>query len=359
MNPQAFKILLLAKSSSFHTERFVPQLRRQGCRVLVASLERGNLHHFHLKPRGAHRVFHYLLAPLEIRRIIDRFQPNVFNPHHAAGYGFSAALANIGKQIPMVLNLWGDDILLAPKKSFLHKMKPLLALKAADCVIGDSKYLVAAAKELVPLASSRVIPWGIEEKYLAFHKQNYAFQNLLRIIVPRTQEKLYNNELIMKSLAPLVREGKVEITFTNFGSLAGKFRRQTYDIAGDKGVRFYDKMPRGEFLSFVVEHDIYLSASTIDSSPVSLIEAMALGLLPIVADNPGVREWLTPESGYLFKQHDPEDLLTLISQLLESQDPHHEMRRRNLGRVKRDALFENNVAEEISIMKELSGWSSQ
>jgi glycosyltransferase involved in cell wall biosynthesis len=359
LNPRALKILLLAKSSSFHTERFAAELRRQGCRVLVASLERGNLHHFHLKLRGPHRVFYYLLAPLEIRGIINRFQPDVINPHYAAGYGFSAALANIVQQVPMVLNLWGGDILLAPKKSFLHKMKPLLALKAADCVIGDSVYLIASAQELVPLASSRVIPWGIEERYLAFHKQSYVFQSPVRIIVPRTQEKLYNNELIVKSLAPLVRERKVEITFTNFGSLANEFRRWTHDITGDKDVRFYDKMPRGKFLPYMAEHDIYLSASTTDSSPASLIEAMGLGLLPVAADIPGVREWLTPESGYLFKQHDPEDLLTLISKLLESQDLHDEMRRKNLERVKREALFENNVAEEISIMKELSGWSSQ
>jgi glycosyltransferase involved in cell wall biosynthesis len=354
LKPRALKVLLLAKSSAFHTERFAAELRRQGCHVLVASLERGHLHHFHLKLRGPHRVFYYLLAPLEIRRIIDRFQPDVINPHYAAGYGFSAALANIGKRIPMVLNLWGGDILLAPKKSFLHKMKPLLGLKAADCVIGDSEYLVEAATKLTPLKSTRVIPWGIEERYLAFHKQSYAFQNPLRIIVPRTQEKLYNNELIVKSLAPLVREGKVEITFTNFGDLANEFRRRAHDITGDKGVRFYDEMPRGKFLSFMAEHDLYLSAATTDSSPVSLIEAMALGLLPIVADIPGVREWLTSESGYLFRQHDPEALLTLISNLLERQDLHDEMRRKNLERVKREAIFENNVGDEISIMKKLA-----
>ncbi len=351
---QALKILLLANSNSFHTERFTAELRRQGCRVLVASLERGHLHHFHLKPKGPHRVFHYVLAAVEIRRLIDRFRPDIVNPHHASGYGFSAALANIGKRTPVVLNLRGGDILLAPKKSFLHKMKPTLALKAADCVLGDSQYLVSAAEELAPLQSKRVIPWGIEKRYLSHHKQSYTFQNPLRIIVPRTQEKLYNNLFIVQALAPLVREGRIEMTFTNFGSLAGDFRRQA-QVLTSRGLQFYDKMPREAFLPFMADHDVYLSASTTDSSPASLIEAMALGLLPIAADIPGVREWLSPQSGYLFRQHDHEGLKALMIRLLQEQDPHQQMRKKNLVRVKQEAVFEENVAEELAIMERIAG----
>ncbi len=354
MNTRKLKILLLANSDSFHTERFLAELRRQGCHVLVASLERGHLHHFHLKCRGPHRFFHYLMAAVEIRRLIDRFRPDIINPHHASGYGFSAALANISKRVPVVLNLKGGDILLAPHKSFLHKVKPVLALKAADYVIGDSQYLVSAAEELSPLSAKRVIPWGIEKRYLSYHKQSYNFQNPLRIIVPRTQEKLYNNLFIVQSLASLLREDKIEITFTNFGSLAESFRRQTQAVT-DRGVSFYDKMPRAEFLPFMAEHDVYLSASTTDSSPASLIEAMALGLLPIAADIPGVREWLTPHSGYLFRQHDAEALKTVIMRLLEKQDPHERMRQRNLERVREKAVFEENIAEQLAIMKHLAG----
>jgi glycosyltransferase involved in cell wall biosynthesis len=357
LNPRALKILLLAKSSSFHTERFAAELRRQGCRVLLASLERGHPLHFHLKRRGPHHYIHYLMAPLEIRQLINRFRPDVVNSHFASDYGVVTRLATLGARVPVVLNIWGSDVLVLPRKSFLHKMKSALALKAADCVIGDSQYLVSAAEELAPLQSKRVIPWGIERRHLAFHKQCYAFQNPLRVIIPRTQEKLYNNEFVVRSLVPLIREGKVEITFTNFGSLADAFRRQTLDVTGDKGVRFYDEMSREKFLPFMAEHDIYLSASTTDSSPVSLIEAMALGLLPIAADIPGVREWLTPESGYLFRPYDPESLRRLVLELLDQKNPRAEMRKKNLERVKLEAIFENNVAEEISIMKELSGWS--
>ncbi|MFH1373415.1 MAG: glycosyltransferase family 4 protein [bacterium] len=353
MKRARFKVLLLAKSSSFHTERFAAELRRQGCHVLVASIEPGDILHFHLKGRGPHRIFHYPLSAIQIRRLIDRFRPDVINPHYAAGYGFAAAIATIGKQTPIVLNLWGGDILLAPKKSFLHKMKPVLALKAADCVIGDSHYLVEAARELSQLASSAVIPWGIEGRYLSLHRQSYRFQNPLRIIVPRRHERLYNNTFLIRALAPLVLERRVEITFPGYGQLIDDFRSEATRLAGD-GIRYYEKLPRSEFLPFMAEHDVYLSAATTDSSPASLIEAMGLGLLPVVADIPGVREWLTPGSGYAYRENDTEALRTLITTLLQTRNPHEQIRRENLARVKREAVFENNIACEFGIMQRLA-----
>lgn len=357
MKKRRLKVLLLADSSSFHAERFTAELHRQGCRVLVASLERGPLHHYHLKRRTHLRAVYYLISVSEIRRLITRFRPDIINPHYASGYGFSTALATIGKKVPVILNLWGSDILRVPRKSFLHKFKITLALKAADCVIGDSEYLLQAAEAVTPLSCKRVIPWGIEQRFLPLHKKNYAFQRPLKIIVPRRHEKVYNNQFIVLSLASLIREGKVEITFPNFGSLAPDFRKNANSLFADR-VRFYEKIPRNVFLPFMAGYDVYLSASTSDSSPASLIEAMALGLVPIAADIPGVREWLHSNSGYLFQPTDPEDLKSLIHRLLQERNPHERMRRMNLARVKEQAVFEENIAEQINLMEQLA-WEKQ
>ena len=85
------------------------------------------------------------------------------------------------------------------------------------------------------------------------------------------------------------------------------------------------------------------------------LKAMALGLLPSAADIPGVREWLSPQSGYLFRQHDHEGLKALMIRLLQEQDPHQQMRKKNLVRVKQEAVFEENVAEELAIMERIAG----
>lgn len=302
-------------------------------------------------------MLHYIFSARQIRILIERFSPDVINAHYASGYGFTSALANRSYGLPLIVNLWGSDILIAPQKSILHRWKTVHALGAAEAVIGDSDFLVSAAELLAPLKMKQVIPWGIERRYLDHHKRDYDFNTPLKIIVPRFQEQVYNNLFIVRALAGLIVEGRVEVTFPGFGSLIDSFRKETRQLVGDR-VRFYEKLPRSEFIKFMAGHDIYLSASKSDSSPVSLIEAMALGLLPVAADIPGIREWLNPRTGYLFRQDDRADLQSTIGNLLTGGDAHRSIREANLEIVKRKAIFEENVAEQIRLMRSLVSWIS-
>jgi glycosyltransferase involved in cell wall biosynthesis len=311
---------------SYHTERYVAELRHQKCEVLLASFGNAALVDRLLTKRGPHRLFHFLLAGREIRDIVNEWRPDVVNPHYAAGYGFSAAQANIQYRVPVVLNLWGGDVLLAPRKSWLHRIKSVKALQCADCVCGDSQYIIDESSKLTKLKNTRIIPWGIESRYVEFHKSNYKFSQPVRVIVPRRQESLYNNLFLFESLLPLVREKRISLTFAKLGADSEKFQRKVRRLAGD-AVAFYDPMPREEYLLFLAGHDIYLSAARVDSSPVTLIEAMALGLVPVVGNIPGVREWVTPENGFA------------------------DMRSHNLERVKAAALFEKNIAEQMDVME--------
>jgi glycosyltransferase involved in cell wall biosynthesis len=108
----------------------------------------------------------------------------------------------------------------------------------------------------------------------------------------------------------------------------------------------------------MAQHDICLSAARSDSSPVSVIEAMALGVIPIAADIPGVREWLTDQSGYLYPEDDSDALRAIIESLLDSQDDHTTMRKTNLEKVKSEAIFEQNISRQLAIMEDLAAtWS--
>lgn len=353
VNLGTLKVLLLADAVAFHTERFARQLQLQGCEVLIASLEPGEMEHHSLRGRGPVKALHYLSTVPSIRRLIKQFDPDVINPHFASGYGFIAALARKDSSLPIVLNLWGSDVLIVPHKSVLHKWKTRYALRSGDFVIGDSEYLVSAAESITELKARGVIPWGVEREFLSMHKTDYRFQTPLRIIVPRTQAPVYNNEFIVHALRPLLSDGRVTLTFPSFGVDARKFRDLISSMPGDS-VQLYDRKPRDQFLRFVAEYDVYLSASRSDSSPASLIEAMALGLFPIAADIPGVKEWLTNENGRLYPQDDEQALQSIVSGLVEQKEDFDAVRRANLDRVRKDAIFESNVAAQIDIMRKLA-----
>jgi glycosyltransferase involved in cell wall biosynthesis len=80
---------------------------------------------------------------------------------------------------------------------------------------------------------------------------------------------------------------------------------------------------------------------------------MGLGLIPVVGDIPGVREWVTPQAGYLFDLKRQDDLSEIIAHLIEHDADHDLMRRGNRERIEQKAVFEDNIAETISIMRGL------
>jgi L-malate glycosyltransferase len=349
---EKLRVLVLSDAGAFHTERYMAEMARQGVEVMLLSLEEGRIEHLRLARRGPIRSLWYVMAATEVRKALRTFQPDILNPHFASGYGFTAALANSRKTVPVALHLWGSDILVVPGKSVFHARKTAHALNHADLVFADSHFLMKEAEELATLKKKLVIPWGIEERFLSLNNNHHQMARPLKIIVPRHQEKVYNNLFLVQALAPHINAGQIEMSFSSFGSLAGDFRFKVKPLVGD-AIRFYDPMDRPDFLRFMAQHDLYLSSAITDSSPVSLIEAMALGLVPIAADVPGVREWLDDDSGYPYELYNGAELQKIIGNLITNPTNHEVMRRRNFERVKQEALFESNVGQMIEAMQGL------
>lgn len=346
------RVLVLADSRSFHIERYLPELRRQNCEVLLASLEAGRIEYFQLKWRGPIRQLHYRLAVPELRELLSNFKPDIVDAHFASGYGHLAALALRGISIPLVIQLWGSDILIVPQKSFLHKMKTVKALKSANAIVADSEYLLNEARKLAPLKQALVSPFGIEKRFLELHKKSYELSRPLKIIIPRPHETVYNNLFILQSLLPLVNARQITLTFPDFGSLVGEFKFN-YRRLNVSGVSFYRKCEREEFLKLMSMHDVYLSASCSDSSPVSMIESMALGLIPVAAKIPGIEEWARDFGAFTFEQDNSAELVSVINKIISEGDSLDVMRTNNLERVRQAAIYENNIAARVDLMKQL------
>jgi len=343
------KIMVLADSRSFHTERYVNQLENEGCQVLLASIEKGPIKYKQISTRGP-RFLSYPLGVPAVEEMIEDFKPDIINPHFASGYGYLVSL--IDTPCPVVLHLWGSDILIVPKKTFLHKMKTARALKAADLVIGDSEYLLRAADKIAHIDNSSVIPWGLEQRFIDQFEKDKAIASPIKIIVPRSHEEVYKNITIVRQLAEFIIEGKIEVTFPDFGSLFPDFKKEAKTLVGDK-LSYYSRLDRDDFMELISDHDVYLSASRSDSSPASLIEAMGLGLIPVTADIKGVREWLTNDNGFLFDQTKEDGLKGVMYKLFENINDFNLIRQKNYEQVAKVAIFEKNIDQTISLMRKL------
>ena len=102
-------------------------------------------------------------------------------------------------------------------------------------------------------------------------------------------------------------------------------------------VTFAGKLGQGEWTALAQGYDLFLNTSEVDNAPVTLIEAMALGL-PIVSTRVGGLPYLLTheENGLLVPSGTPEDLSAALERLLE--DPALAERLSQAGREKAEGF---------------------
>ncbi|MEW6015822.1 MAG: glycosyltransferase [Candidatus Zixiibacteriota bacterium] len=351
------KLLMLADGRSVHSARYLAEMKRNGVEITMASLEPGEPVDKNLKRISGINFLDYLLCAGEISRLAKVLKPDIINPHFASGYGFSTAFAGLHSRFPVILHCLGSDILISPTKSALHRARVRYALKQSDHIIVDSAYLGEQVRGLGYREDIAIIPWGLEDEYFLLFEKKIADKPFdstpLKIIVPRPHNKIYNNRFIIESLAGILKKGNLIITFPDWGDEVSIFREAVERLGIGEAVRFYGRLSRKEFIPYYASFDIYLSASLSDSSPASLLEAMGIGLFPIVADIPGVREWVGKTNGVLFDPRDPASLQGAVEKLLNDSYPVEKILESNHRMAASKARFSDNIAATIKVMERI------
>lgn len=98
-------------------------------------------------------------------------------------------------------------------------------------------------------------------------------------------------------------------------------------------VRFPGRLSKAEWIALSKKYDVFLNTTNIDNTPVSVIEALALGL-PVISTNVGGLPYLISADidGVLVPPNDPERMATAVKGLL--QDPERSLQRTLAARKK-------------------------
>ncbi|MCH7878942.1 MAG: glycosyltransferase [candidate division Zixibacteria bacterium] len=353
------KILVLADGASSHTERYVRQLRVQGCEVVAASLEPGSVIDVALTRSALGDFASYALLAPELRELIVSEKPDIINSHFATAYGFAAARCRrrFGDlNAAWALTVWGSDILVSPNKSLFHRWRVRYALSQAQIIVADSTYLEEQTK-LYTKGAVSVIPWGIEREYVGSdealkEKSNAWSDSVIRVMAPRPHERLYRNDLLLEGLAPLLRSSRIALTVSASGSMLGPFRKRANELEVNNNIAYYDTLARDEYIGLLKEHHVYASASSSDSSPVSMIEALALGVAPLMADHPGLNDFLDGplKAPGLFDSAKPETVVEKLEALMaQSSAERLKMFIHNRNRVREMGVHEDNIIQTINL----------
>jgi glycosyltransferase involved in cell wall biosynthesis len=347
------RICYIADGISIHTQRWACYFARKGHEVHVISNRfppdyKGydrNIELLHLTtlfPRlGV--IARYSSFPLwifQVRRLIREIHPNIVNAHFITVYGYLGAFSGFH---PLVLTAWGSDILITPKNNPIHRIVTSRALKRADRIICVSPML---KEETIRLGARpqiiEVTPIGIDTQRFSPQTRNKAMIERLGItdepvvISTRTLAPVYDVETLIKAIPYVLNEVK-NAKFIVAGD--GKQRTflenlaRTLGVSGD--VRFTGWIPNADLPAFLASSDVYVSTSHSDGTSISLLEALACGLAPVVTDIPANRPWVKDdETGYLVPVGDYKKLASMIVRLLRDGEA-----RARFARAARDIVL--------------------
>jgi len=355
------RICYVADGTSIHTQKWVNYFAKKGhethliCwKVMPGYRDNVNIHLLtKIAPQiwTASQYLSFLFWILQVRFLINRIKPDMVDGHFITVYGFLAACSGFH---PLVVSAWGSDILIYPRRNFFFKAITKYALKRADVITCDSEVAREGLTELgAEPAKIRVILKGVDTQQFSPQHRSQELRKKLGIyeaptvISIRNLKPIYNVEMLIKAI-PLVLGQVPETKFIIAGD--GKQRNTLTNLANSLGVsdsiRFVGWVSHDELPKYLASSDIYVSTSLSDTSHISLQEAMACQLAPVVTDIPANRAWIEDgKNGFIVPVNDIKALADKIVHLVRNEHLREEFGRANRHIIQEKAEYEKEMAK--------------
>ena len=294
------KVVLLAGANSIHTIRWANGLKTAGLDVYLISQHplmhqlNDGVHYYELPNRG---VFGYFLIVSQVKELLLGIKPDIVNAHYASGYGTTARLVNYH---PYVLSVWGSDIYLFPKKSFIHYWLVKKNLLAADAIASTSHCMALETNKLTALKKPIFItPFGID-KDIFYKERNYSTSGYLsedKIVIGtvKSLKPVYGVDLLIQAFAQLKQkirkthpelERKLFLRIVGGGGELSKLKLLVSNLAISNVVEFVGQVSHDEVPNELAKLDIYVALSRSESFGVAILEA-GLNQCPVIVSNVG------------------------------------------------------------------------
>jgi L-malate glycosyltransferase len=252
----------------------------------------------------------YSVSVLRARALIRALEPDLVHAHFATSGGLAALVSGFH---PCVVTAHGSD-LAAGIRSPLRRGLLRAVFGSADCVNTVSEPLKALALELgVPEDKVLALSPGIDAARFALPRRPGP-RGVLRLVSTRRLDPECDPLTIVAALRELARRGvEFSMIFAGDGRLRARARIFASQLGLADRVSFLGPVPQSELPALLARRDVYLSASLWDGTSLSLLEAMAAGLLPVVSRIPANEAWLEDGRTALF--HKPGDVRGLAEAL--------------------------------------------
>ncbi|PQQ42962.1 hypothetical protein C6H65_00730 [Photorhabdus luminescens] len=229
-----------------------------------------------------------------------KLKPKITNFHYLSSYGL---LALFLPKNGLILNTWGSDVNLPYKsKSYIRRWFINKALNKFIWINAPAKHI---KEKLIRLGADEniidVFQYGINVG-IPSQSLNKRKNERIVFISNRNWQPVYNISKIIKEFLSWQKISKYDAELWIYGRGNEREKRDimdsliVYNVLLQSKIIFKGYTEKQNMLNEITNANIYISIPKRDGTPLSLLEAMNLGLYPIVSDIDANHEWLTEKS---------------------------------------------------------------
>lgn len=278
-----------------------------------------------------------------MKLLLKRIKPDLLHGIFLSNCGFYASLMGYR---PFIGTALGSDVLVAPEQLKRRREQVKYTLKKADIITVDADILRTKLIDMsYPASKIKTIYFGVDSSILNY-KSDCKNKGIISI---RSLNPIYNIDVIIKAFLS-IKHKIPHYKLTVVGDIS-KFPHLHYD---DSSVKYIDPLPHNDIIEYMTDFNIFISVPSSDASSVSLLEAMAIGLFPIVSDLPANREWIKHGyNGLIVPSRDINTLADSIIEAIENEPLREKAVEINRLIVQKKALFLQNMKKLEKIYRQL------
>ncbi|MEQ8969635.1 MAG: glycosyltransferase family 4 protein [Coleofasciculus sp. C1-SOL-03] len=231
-----------------------------------------------------------------------------------------------------------------------------------DRILAGSTYTLNLLKNLFKLPDSKIGLFyenGIDKAFLIEAKNKFPKNrdkiNLLFVgrLVPYKCA-----DIVIESISKLRQsiQNNIVLTIVGDGSEKTKLENLVQKVGLSEKVNFTGRIPQQETLNYYRQADIFCFPSIREFGGAVVLEAMACGLPCIVANNGGIGEYVTEETGFkiepLSREYLTQELTDKIKILVEDEQLREDMSTKAVERA-REFTWENKAQKIVDIYQEM------
>jgi glycosyltransferase involved in cell wall biosynthesis len=339
------RIAFLGDGSMNHVRRWIGYFHERGHDALLLSFESVEGCPFparRFRKRLPTDLLGYLSALGAVKRELRAFRPELVNALYAGGYGFVAARSGFR---PLVITALGSDLLVDYRSNLVHRLQIGYAIKQADLVTTDAEMLSEIAVSIgAPPERVTTVYFGIDERIFYPPDRLAGTTGAPAITSTRNLWPLYDVATLIKAAPALHARCGARIIVCGDGPQRCRLEHLAATLGVTDTILFRGTLPPQAVADELRAASVYVSTSRSDSTSVSLLEAMACGVPPVVTDIEANREWIEDgRNGFLFPPGNEEALAEAVVRTVEDRDFSGRAREHNIRIIRETGLFRDNM----------------